>query len=58
VVLPAWLLYQRVLCCKEAWRAQPLAVLSMAASSNQAGKRELLNSFTAKYFLSKVLYFN
>jgi hypothetical protein len=58
VALPAWLLYQRVFFCSEPWRAQPLAVLSKAASSNQAGKRELMNSFTANIFLSKVLYFS
>lgn len=57
VALPAWLLYQRVFFCKEAWRAQPLAVLNRAASSSQAGKRELMNSFTANIFLLKVLYF-
>jgi hypothetical protein len=54
VALPLlWLLYQRVFFWSEPWRAQPLAVLSKAASSSQAGKRELMNSFTAGYFFIK-----
>jgi hypothetical protein len=44
-------LYQRVFFWSELWRAQPLAVLSTAASSTPASKRELRNSFTAQLFL-------